>query len=228
MASDLVTRCEKIIELELSLETALQSHDTEETDIKQVKISYQLKLNHLENQLQKVISVQRQLIGQNQTLKREVSILERKLDTRNDRIKSLEGLLEDAQDRTKMMTDRFEERIRSIREQHERSNMLHYGYNQQTIHNSLKPPPQPNPTHSSNNSVVSNSSSTHGSEVGSVQPGLINSRIAKPLRGGGKVGINNIIIGSGGNQSTLIGGSVVGKRPVKVRSASISSNNYQI
>ena len=51
----------------------------------------------LERNLEQLTVVQRQLVDQNSTLKKEVAIAERKLIARNERIQSLEALLSDSQ-----------------------------------------------------------------------------------------------------------------------------------
>lgn len=53
----------------------------------------------LERNLEQLMHVQRQLVEQNSGLKKEVAIAERKLIARNERIQSLEGLLQDSQEK---------------------------------------------------------------------------------------------------------------------------------
>jgi hypothetical protein len=53
----------------------------------------------LERNLEQLTVVQRQLVEQNSSLKKEVAIAERKLIARNERIQSLESLLQDSQEK---------------------------------------------------------------------------------------------------------------------------------
>jgi kinesin family member 5 len=53
----------------------------------------------LERNLEQLTHVQRQLVEQNGSLKKEVAIAERKLIARNERIQSLESLLQDSQEK---------------------------------------------------------------------------------------------------------------------------------
>lgn len=53
----------------------------------------------LERNLEQLTVVQRQLVEQNSSLKKEVAIAERKLIARNERIQSLENLLQDSQEK---------------------------------------------------------------------------------------------------------------------------------
>jgi len=53
----------------------------------------------LERNLEQLTVVQRQLVEQNNSLKKDVAIAERKLIARNERIQSLESLLQDSQEK---------------------------------------------------------------------------------------------------------------------------------
>jgi hypothetical protein len=59
----------------------------------------QKKMMFLERNLEQLTVVQRQLVEQNSSLKKEVAIAERKLIARNERIQSLESLLQDSQEK---------------------------------------------------------------------------------------------------------------------------------
>jgi kinesin family protein 5 len=59
----------------------------------------QKKMAFLERNLEQLTQVQRQLVEQNSSLKKEVAIAERKLIARNERIQSLEVLLQDSQEK---------------------------------------------------------------------------------------------------------------------------------
>ena len=61
----------------------------------------------LERNLEQLTHVQRQLVEQNSSLKKEVAIAERKLIARNERIQSLESLLQDSQEKLTAANHRF-------------------------------------------------------------------------------------------------------------------------
>ena len=67
----------------------------------------QKKMAFLERNLEQLTHVQRQLVEQNSSLKKEVAIAERKLIARNERIQSLEGLLGDSQEKLTAANHRF-------------------------------------------------------------------------------------------------------------------------
>ena len=94
---DLQNRCERVVELEISLdETREQYNNVLKTSNNRAQ---QTKMAILERNLQSLTMVQRQLMEQNTTLKKEAAIAERKLVARNDRIMSLELLLNDSQEK---------------------------------------------------------------------------------------------------------------------------------
>src|SRR5436305_12900812 len=128
----------------------------------------------LERNLEQLTHVQRQLVEQNSSLKKEVAIAERKLIARNERIQSLEGLLGDSQEKlaeanhrfvsptilSKVISnivscDRFEVQLTAVKQRLEAAKM---------------------------GSTRGLASSTQG---GGFSFGGAGSRIAKPLRGGG-------------------------------------------
>jgi len=61
----------------------------------------------LERNLEQLTHVQRQLVEQNSGLKKEVAIAERKLVARNERIQSLESLLQDSQEKLTAANHRY-------------------------------------------------------------------------------------------------------------------------
>jgi hypothetical protein len=61
----------------------------------------------LERNLEQLTVVQRQLVEQNSQLKKEAAIAERKLATRTERIRNLEGLLHDSQEKLTAASHRF-------------------------------------------------------------------------------------------------------------------------
>ena len=94
---DLQNRCERVVELEISLDEAREQygHALRAANPR----AQQKKMAFLERNLEQLTHVQRQLVEQNGSLKKEVAIAERKLSARNDRIQSLEALLGDSQEK---------------------------------------------------------------------------------------------------------------------------------
>lgn len=94
---DLQNRCERVVELEISLdETREQYNNVLRSSNNRAQ---QKKMAFLERNLEQLTHVQRQLVEQNSSLKKEVAIAERKLIARNERIQSLESLLQDSQEK---------------------------------------------------------------------------------------------------------------------------------
>ncbi|KAF2659859.1 kinesin-domain-containing protein [Lophiostoma macrostomum CBS 122681] len=151
---DLQNRCERVVELEISLdETREQYNNVLRTSNNRAQ---QKKMMFLERNLEQLTVVQRQLVEQNSSLKKEVAIAERKLIARNERIQSLESLLQDSQEKLTAANHRFETQLSAVKERLEAA--------KQGSTRGLGSP-------------TSNASFAFGGAVGS--------RIAKPLRGGG-------------------------------------------
>ncbi|KAL1922387.1 uncharacterized protein VTP21DRAFT_9926 [Calcarisporiella thermophila] len=116
---DLQNRCEKVVELEMSLdETREQYNQAVKTNNNKAQ---QKKMAFLERNLEQLTNVQKQLVEQNATLKKEVAIAERKLATRNERIQNLEMLLQEAQEKLTMQNQKFETQLQSVRERLEQA-----------------------------------------------------------------------------------------------------------
>lgn len=167
---DLQNRCERVVELEISLdETREQYNNVLRSSNNRAQ---QKKMAFLERNLEQLTQVQRQLVEQNSALKKEVAIAERKLIARNERIQSLESLLQDSQEKmaaanhkyvfvrlscrstvTNPLTTRFEVQLASVKERLE----------------------------------AAKAGSTKGLNAGGggFSFAAAGSRIAKPLRGGG-------------------------------------------
>jgi len=165
---DLQNRCERVVELEISLdETREQYNNVLRSSNNRAQ---QKKMAFLERNLEQLTQVQRQLVEQNSSLKKEVAIAERKLIARNERIQSLESLLQESQEKmaqanhkyvvppfpplTVSLTSfaiRFETQLASVKERLE----------------------------------AAKAGSTRGLNSPTAGGFSIGSRIAKPLRGGG-------------------------------------------
>lgn len=102
---DLQNRCERVVELEISLdETREQYNNVLRSSNNRAQ---QKKMAFLERNLEQLTHVQRQLVEQNSSLKKEVAIAERKLSARNERILSLEALLHDSQEKLTSANHRY-------------------------------------------------------------------------------------------------------------------------
>jgi len=102
---DLQNRCERVVELEISLdETREQYNNVLRSSNNRAQ---QKKMAFLERNLEQLTHVQRQLVEQNSSLKKEVAIAERKLIARNERIASLEALLQESQEKLTAANHRY-------------------------------------------------------------------------------------------------------------------------
>ena len=102
---DLQNRCERVVELEISLDEVREQYNNVVRSSN--NRAQQKKMAFLEHNLEKLTHVQRQLVEQNGSLKKEVAIAERKLIARNERIQSLESLLHDSQERLIASTHKY-------------------------------------------------------------------------------------------------------------------------
>lgn len=151
---DLQNRCERVVELEISLdETREQYNNVLRSSNNRAQ---QKKMAFLERNLEQLTHVQRQLVEQNGSLKKEVAIAERKLTARNERIMSLEALLQDSQEKLTAANHRFEAQLTAVKERLEAAK------------------------HGSTRNISSATNNPIGFNFGGAGP-----RIAKPLRGGG-------------------------------------------
>ncbi|MCJ1310618.1 Kinesin heavy chain [Agyrium rufum] len=111
---DLQNRCERVVELEISLdETREQYNNVLKSSNSRAQ---QKKMAFLERNLEQLTQVQRQLVEQNGSLKKEVAMAERKLVARNERILSLEALLGDSQEKLMAANHKFEIQIAAVKE----------------------------------------------------------------------------------------------------------------
>lgn len=95
----------QVVELEISLdETREQYNNVLRSSNNRAQ---QKKMAFLERNLEQLTHVQRQLVEQNNTLKKEVAIAEKKLSARNERIMSLESLLQESQEKLTATNHRY-------------------------------------------------------------------------------------------------------------------------
>ncbi|SLM39242.1 kinesin heavy chain [Lasallia pustulata] len=152
---DLQNRCERVVELEISLdETREQYNNVLRSSNNR---GQQKRMAFLERNLEQLTHVQRQVVEQNGSLKKEVAIAERKLIARNERIMSLEALLQDSQEKLLAANHRFETQLSAVKERLEAAKV-------------------------GSTRNLSTSSSASGFSFSGA-----GSRIAKPLRGGGSM-----------------------------------------
>ncbi|CAH1761582.1 11795_t:CDS:2 [Entrophospora sp. SA101] len=109
LTRDLQNKSKKIVELETSLD------ETRETWGPPKKVAF------LEKNLEQSTNVQKQLVEQNSSLKKEVVIAERKLHARNERIQALEDLLQNAQEKFGTQNKKFEAQLQTVRERLEQA-----------------------------------------------------------------------------------------------------------
>lgn len=111
---DLQTRCERVVELEIALDETREQYNNVLRNTN--NRAQQKKMAFLERNLEQLTNVQRQLVEQNSTLKKEVAIAERKLIARNERISNLETLLGDAQEKLSQQNHKFENQLQAVRD----------------------------------------------------------------------------------------------------------------
>lgn len=102
---DLQNRCERVVELEISLDSTREQYNSilRSSNSKQ----QQKKLAFLERNLEQLTLVQRQLVEQNAQLKKEVAIAERKLVARGERIRGLESLVAESQEKLMVANHKY-------------------------------------------------------------------------------------------------------------------------
>eukprot|EP01137_Pigoraptor_chileana_P000384 Opistho-2@36475 len=115
LMTDLKNRCEKVIDLEISLD---QSRDQYNQLLNSsANKAQQKKMAFLEKNLEQLTQVHQQLVNQNTQLKLDVAVAEKKLAARNSRIKHLEVLVQDAQEKLARQSARSRAETERLREQ---------------------------------------------------------------------------------------------------------------
>ena len=168
---DLQNRCERVVELEISLDSTREQYNSilRSSNSKQ----QQKKLAFLERNLEQLTLVQRQLVEQNAQLKKEVAIAERKLVARGERIRGLEGLVAESQEKLMVANHKYVITYPSDSEQV--ANMHTHRFESQLL--AVK-----------ERLEAAKSGSTRGIGPASPVSNFTNNpfgRIARPLRGGG-------------------------------------------
>ncbi|KAK7467134.1 hypothetical protein VKT23_004193 [Stygiomarasmius scandens] len=111
---DLQNRCEKVVELEIQLDEIKEQYNNVIRNSNSK--AQQKKMAFLERNLEQLTVVQKQLVDQNSTLKKEAGIAERKLLARNERIQNLEALLQDADRRLSVQNQKFEAQLQAVKD----------------------------------------------------------------------------------------------------------------
>lgn len=106
LVRDIQTRCERIVELEINLDQIKDQHNSAKTK----------KMALLERNLEKLTHVQREIIEQNNALKKDVEVSKRLLSMRNERIETLEQLLADSRQSLEKETESFQLKLTTLRE----------------------------------------------------------------------------------------------------------------
>ncbi|KAF7721131.1 hypothetical protein EC973_005378 [Apophysomyces ossiformis] len=106
---DLQSRCERVVELEISLDEMREQYNNV------IRAAQQKKMNILQRNLEQLTSVQKQLVEQNSILKKEAAVANHKLQARSERIQSLEASLSDAQNKIDIQTQQFETQLQAVR-----------------------------------------------------------------------------------------------------------------
>nr|XP_019002357.1 kinesin [Kwoniella mangroviensis CBS 8507]OCF65818.1 kinesin [Kwoniella mangroviensis CBS 8507] len=113
LMKDLQNRCEKVVELEMQLDEVREQYKTIARSAN--SRAQQRKLEFLEHNLEQLNVVQKQLVEQNTSLKREVGETQRKLINRNDRIQLLEAALNNSEERLAKKTMKSEKQLQELK-----------------------------------------------------------------------------------------------------------------
>jgi kinesin family member 5 len=174
---DLQNRCERVVELEISLDSTREQYNSilrSSNSKQQAK-----KLAFLERNLEQLTLVQRQLVEQNAQLKKEVAIAERKLVARGERIRGLEGLVHESQEKLMVANHKYV----SLQRCGESSSLTCDRFESQLL--AVKERLEAAKSGSTRGLPIS---AGVGSQAGPFAGGNPFGRIAKPLRGGGGAG----------------------------------------
>ncbi|WRT66891.1 uncharacterized protein IL334_003854 [Kwoniella shivajii] len=113
LMKDLQNRCEKVVELEMQLDEVREQYKTIARSAN--SRAQQRRLEFLEHNLEQLNVVQKQLVEQNSSLKKEIADAQRKLMSRNDRIQNLEAALNNADQRLTQKTMKYDQQIQMLR-----------------------------------------------------------------------------------------------------------------
>ena len=114
----------KVVELEIQLDEIKEQYSNVIRNSNSK--AQQKKMQFLERNLEQLTLVQKQLVDQNSSLKKEAGIAERKLLARNERIQNLEALLQDADRRLAIQNQKFENQLQAVKERLEQARCEYY------------------------------------------------------------------------------------------------------
>lgn len=151
LMQDLQERCERVVELEISLDQAREQYNLAINNSNNKQQNKKMTL--LQRNLDQLTTIQRQLVEQNVVLKRDVAMAHKILDARNDRIQSLESALRDSQNRLNQESEVFETKLTYLRD---RLLEVKRGGSSGTAHNNLST--GSSSSYNNNNAYTSSSS----------------------------------------------------------------------
>lgn len=178
LMKDLQDRCERVVELEITLDQAREQYNIDIRDGSNKQ--QQKKMAMLQRNLEQLTSVQRQLVEQNAVLKKDISMAHKILEARNDRIQNLEYALRDSQNRLGQESEIFETKLTYLRDR--LMEVKRGGGGSTSLSGS---PVASNGRRELMLSPYPSVSSVMGNKGGDGSP-YINTKIVKPLRGGGE------------------------------------------
>lgn len=185
---DLQNRCEKVIDLEMSLDEAREEY--RQLLLSTSSKALKKKVALLEKNNEQINASYQQLYNANSSLRLELQLAEKKLAIRNDRIHNLEFLLEDAKEMAKHQSDAYQtERTKFLQEIEHYRNELSY------MQENIMKLSQASSSSSAVSAAAGSGSRGSGTASGDQSPQRnrsgsnphihTNPRIVKPLRGGG-------------------------------------------
>ncbi|KAI8594011.1 P-loop containing nucleoside triphosphate hydrolase protein [Geranomyces variabilis] len=118
LMQDLKNRCNRVVELEITLEDMKDQYDaaTKPSDSAEASAAHAQKMAFLERNLEQLAAVQKNLVEQNTMMKKDLVKSERQLAARNERIANLEGLLHSASTNQDLLNQKYEAQLASMRE----------------------------------------------------------------------------------------------------------------
>lgn len=114
LMKDLQDRCERVVELEISLDKSREQYNAAIRDGNSKQ--QQKKMGLLQRNLEQLTTVQRQLVEQNAVLKKDVDMAHKILEARNDRIQNLEISLRESQVRLGQESEIFETKLTYLKD----------------------------------------------------------------------------------------------------------------
>lgn len=110
---DLQNRCEKVVELEMAID---EERSQRNIMLKNTSKYVQNKIANLEQANERLTASLKKLVSENSLLKLEGKVMEKKLDNRNERIKSLEEAIRAEQEKVHQQMQSHEDEITSMKE----------------------------------------------------------------------------------------------------------------